>query len=218
MGAVEIVERIKGEVKLEQDRVFSEARAKAEALQKEASEEMELRKQQFIEAEEAKGRETKERIVRAARLKAKKHRWDIEEELIQKALEAAMKRIPTVKSEGFKGTEYSPILASLIKEAAQSIIAGGGAASSELEVVISAEDETYVNSAMLNETSAELSAGGVKIDLALSEERMRSVGGVIVRRKDGKIVVDNTLEQRLGRFSTNVREDIVKELFKGKES
>ncbi len=71
---------------------------------------------------------------------------------------------------------------------------------------------------MLKETSAEISAGGVEIDLALSEERIRSVGGVIVRRKDGKIVVDNTLEQRLGRFSTNVREDIVKELFKGKES
>ncbi len=109
-------------------------------------------------------------------------------------------------------------MAGLIKEAAQSIIAGGGAASIELEVVISAEDETYVNSAMLKETSAEISAGGVEIDLALSEERIRSVGGVIVRRKDGKIVVDNTLEQRLGRFSTNVREDIVKELFKGKES
>ncbi len=218
MGAVEIVDRIKGEVKSEQDSVLSEARAKAEAQQTEASEEMELRKQQFIEAEEEKGRETKERIVRAARLKAKKHRWDIEEELIQKALEAAMKRIPTVKSEGFKGTEYSTILASLIKEAAQSIIAGGGAASIELEVVISAEDETYVNSAMLKETSAEISAGGVEIDLALSEERIRSVGGVIVRRKDGKIVVDNTFEQRLERFSTNVREDVVKELFKDKES
>ncbi|KAF5431011.1 H+-ATPase subunit E [Candidatus Methanophagaceae archaeon] len=218
MGAVEIVERIKGEVKLEQDKVLIEARAKAEAQQTEASEEMELRKQQFIEAEEEKGRETKERIVRAARLKAKKHRWDIEEELIQKALEAAMKRIPTVKSEGFKGTEYSTILASLIKEAAQSIIAGGDATSSELEVVISAEDETYVNSAMLNETSAELSAGGAEIDFALSEERMRSVGGVIVRRTDGKIVVDNTFEQRRERFSTNVREDVVKELFKDKES
>ncbi len=135
--------------------------------------------------------------------------------MIGKTLEEAVKRIQAVKSEGFKGAEYSNVLGGLIRDAVLSIIAGGGVPSSELEVVVSTEDASYVNPDMLKEISDEISDGGAKIGLSLSEERIKSVGGVIVRRKDGKIVVNNTFEQRMERFSTSLREDIVKALFKG---
>ena len=215
MGAVEIADRITDEVKEEKEEVLSEAREKADGVLKEAREEIELQKKHFIAAEQEKGLENKERIIRAARLKAKKLRWTAEEELIGKTLEEAVKRIQAVKSEGFKGAEYSNVLGGLIRDAVLSIIAGGGVPSSELEVVVSTEDASYVNPDMLKEISDEISDGGAKIGLALSEERIKSVGGVIVRRKDGKIVVNNTFEQRMERFSTSLREDIVKALFKG---
>lgn len=217
MGAVEIADRITDEVKGEKAEVLSEAREKAEGVLKKARDEIELQKKHFIAAEQEKGLENKERIIRAARLKAKKLRWTAEEELIGKTLEEAVKRIQAVKSEGFKGAEYSNVLGGLIQDAVLSIIAGGGVPSSELEVVVSTEDASYVNPEMLKEISDEISDGGAKIGLSLSEERIKSVGGVIVRRKDGKIVVNNTFEQRMERFSTSLREDIVKALFKVKE-
>jgi V/A-type H+-transporting ATPase subunit E len=215
MGAVEIADRITDEVKEEKEEVLSEAREKADGVLKEARDEIELQKKHFIAAEQERGLENKERIIRAARLNAKKLRWTAEEELIGKTLEEAVKRIQAVKSEGFKGAEYSNVLGGLIRDAVLSIIAGGGVPSSELEVVVSTEDASYVNPEMLKEISDEISDGGAKIGLSLSEERIKSVGGVIVRRKDGKIVVNNTFEQRMERFSTSLREDIVKALFKG---
>ncbi len=113
-----------------------------------------------------------------------------------------------MKKEGFKGKSYPSILAGLIKDAALSITAGSERSSSELEVVLSAEDAQFVTEDMLKEVSGE--AGG---EVRLSEERIKTAGGVIVRRSDGKIEVNNTFEERMKRFYPELREDIVKVLF-----
>jgi len=140
-------------------------------------------------------------------------------------LEESMKQITEVKKEGFKGNSYSNILAGLIKDAAMSIIAGSGGTStstsrggSELNVILSDEDAdaSFVTPDMLNKIADEISAGtgagGVKVRLSLSDDRIRSAGGVIVRGKDEKIEVNNTFEQRMARFSTSLREEIVKNM------
>ena len=214
MGAKEIVDKIKDEANAECEIIISEAEENAERIIKEAREETELQKKKFIEAEERKGVEEEERIVRAARLNARKVRWDAEEEMIGKALGEAMDRIKEVKKEGFKGNSYSNILTGLIKDAAMSIIAGSSA-SSKLEVMLSEEDAdaSFVTPDMLKKISAEISAGGVNVLLSLSNERIKSAGGIIVRGQDGKIEVNNTFEQRMARFSTSLREEIVKNLF-----
>jgi V/A-type H+-transporting ATPase subunit E len=74
-------------------------------------------------------------------------------------------------------------------------------------------DASFVTPDMLKKISAEISAGGVNVLLSLSNERIKSAGGIIVRGKDGKIEVNNTFEQRMARFSTSLREEIVKNLF-----
>ncbi|MCD6456058.1 MAG: hypothetical protein J7K81_04640 [Methanophagales archaeon] len=225
MGATEIVEKIKEEAASEEARIISEAKEKAKLKLEEAKAQIEVQKKNFIAAEERKGVEERERMVRAARLNARKLKWQSEEGLIAKVLEESMKRITEVKKEGFKGNSYSNILAGLIKDAAMSIIAGSGGTStstsrggSELNVILSDEDAnaSFVTPDMLNKIADEISdgigAGGVKVHLSLSDDRIRSAGGVIVRGKDGKIEVNNTFEQRMARFSTRLREEIVKNM------
>jgi len=208
VGASEIVERIKAEAREEQERILREARAQVENRIKNAKADIEERKKRFIETERRKAAENKDRIIRAKRLDAKKFRWDIEEKAIKRALEEALKRVQHVKKEGFRGKSYPSILAGLIKDAALSITAGSERSSSELEVVLSAEDAQFVTEDMLKEVSGE--AGG---EVRLSEERIKTAGGVIVRRSDGKIEVNNTFEERMKRFYPELREDIVKVLF-----
>lgn len=225
LGATEIVGKIKGEAVSEEAQIISEAKEKAELKLEEAKAQIEVQKKNFIAAEERKGVEERERMVRAARLNARKLKWQSEEGLIAKVLEESMKRITEVKKESFKGNSYSNILAGLIKDAAMSIIAGSGGTStststssdSELNVILSDEDASFVTPVMLNKIADEISAGagGVKVRLSLSDDRIRSAGGVIVRGKDEKIEVNNTFEQRMARFSTSLREEIVKNLFKG---
>lgn len=226
LGATEIVEKIKEEAVSEEAQIISEAKEKAKLKLKEAKAQIEVQKKNFIDAEERKGVEERERMVRAARLNARKLKWQSEEGLIAKVLEESMKRITEVKKEGFKGNSYSNILAGLIKDAAMSIIAGSGGTStsisrdSELNVILSDEDAdaSFVTPDMLNKIADEISAGagGVDVHLSLSDDRIRSTGGVIVRGKDEKIEVNNTFEQRMARFSTSLREEIVKNLFKGR--
>lgn len=220
MGATEIVEKIKEEAASEKAQIISEAKEKAKLKLEEAKAQIEVQKKNFIVAEERKGVEERERMVRAARLNARKLKWQSEEGLITKVLEESMKQITEVKKEGFKGSSYSNILAGLIKDAAMSIIAGSGSTStsrdSELNVILSDEDAdaSFVTPDMLNKIADEIStgAGGVKVHLSLSDDRIRSAGGVIVRGKDGKIEVNNTFEQRMARFSTRLREEIVKNM------
>jgi V/A-type H+-transporting ATPase subunit E len=216
LGAREIVERIKEEAVSEREKIISVAKKKADELIKEATAQVELQKKRVIEAEERKGIEELERIIRAARLNARKLRWAAEEEMIAKALGEAMKRIKEVKKSGFRGNSYSDILAGLIRDATRSLTAGSSTSSGgiDLEVMLSEEDAPFVTPDMLKNIADEISAEGVNIHLSLSDERIKSAGGVIVRSKDGKVEVNNAFEQRLARFSTNLREDIVKTLFK----
>jgi len=226
LGATEIVEKIKEGAVSEEAQIISAAKEKAKLKLEEAKAQIEVQKKNFIDAEERKGVEERERMVRAARLNARKLKWQSEEGLIAKVLEESMKRITEVKKEGFKGNSYSNILAGLIKDAAMSIIAGSGGTStsisrdSELNVILSDEDAdaSFVTPDMLNKIADEISvgAGGVNVHLSLSDDRIRSAGGVIVRGKDEKIEVNNTFEQRMARFSTSLREEIVKNLFKGR--
>jgi len=213
LGVNEIEGRIKDEANAECDKIVHEADAKASEQIREAREEIEARKRNFILAEEANGLEEKERMVRAARLNARKLKWNAEEEMTKKALEEAMKMINAVKEEGFKGVSYSDILAGLIKDASKSLIAGGST-DNELEALISGDDVSYIDKAILKKVSTELRDDmKVPVKLSLSSERLKSAGGVIVRGKDGKIEVNNTFEQRMTRYSASIREDIMKTLF-----
>ncbi len=217
LGAAEIVEKMKNEANAECGEIQSEAKENAKKKIEDAREEVELQKKNFAEAEERKGVEELARVVRATRLNARKLGWDTEEEMIGRALDGAMKRLKEIKTEGFKGNSYSNILAGLIKDAALSMV-DGSSASSELEVILSDEDASYVDKSLLNKLSDGISAGSVNVRLSLSGEgeRIKSAGGVIVRRKDGRIEVNNTSEQRMRRFSTSLKEDVVKVLFKDK--
>jgi vacuolar-type H+-ATPase subunit E/Vma4 len=215
MGAHEMVERIKVEAKDESERILSEARAKAQERLAEVQSELEAQRKQFVEAEERKGAEEKDRIVRAARQQARRLKWTAEEEQINKVLDDALGRLNELKRGGFKGASYADILAGLIKESARGIAAGSGTGA-EMEVLLSEEDAKagYVNQARLAKIAKEISTEtGAKVQLSLSDQRLKSAGGVLVRLSDGKIEVNNTFEQRMARFSTSLREVIVKTLF-----
>lgn len=213
VGVNEIEGRIKDEVNAECDKILSEAEAEASELISKVREEITDRKKDFVLAEEARGQEEKERMIRAARLNARKLKWDAEQEMTKKALDEAMKRIKKVKEEGFKGVSYSDIMAGLIKDASISLIAGTNT-DNELEALICDEDVPYIDESKLKKVATELSQNmAVPVKLSLSSERIKSAGGVIVRGKEGKIVVNNTFEERMTRYSASIREDIMKTLF-----
>jgi V/A-type H+-transporting ATPase subunit E len=57
---------------------------------------------------------------------------------------------------------------------------------------------------------------GKKVDVEISKETVRSIGGVIIRTRDGLKTVDNTFEGRFERFEQKIRTDVFAYVF-GKE-
>ncbi len=216
MGAKEMVERIREEAREEGQQITADAKQQADAKLEAARKELEQQNQQFLAAEERKGVEEKERIVRAARQNARKLKWRAEEAMIERTLESALTRIPGVKSSGFKDASYAEILSGLITESVLSIATGSSSAGIDLDVLLSEEDAAaaHITQAQLTELGKALSREhGRDLKLTMAAEQIKSVGGVIVRQTDGKIEVNNTFEQRMARFSTSLREEIVKALF-----
>lgn len=212
MGAIEIVEKIKEEAKAEGEKIIKEAEEQAEEIIENAKKEIEKNKKELIRDEEKKAATEKDRIIRAARLNARKKKWKAQEEMIKEALENAKKKLKEIKKEGFKGETYKDILAGLIKESALSIRGGSSEEDvNELEVLLSEEDAeaSYVDNAVLDKIAKETLS-----NISFSEERVKGDGGVIVRRKDGKIEVNNTFEKRIERHYSSLREKAMKALFK----
>ncbi|UYZ40630.1 MAG: V-type ATP synthase subunit E family protein [Candidatus Methanospirare jalkutatii] len=234
MGVGEILERIKEEASAERERILREAEERAKEILEEAKTSLEKRRLAVKMREEKRGEEEKMRIIRSARLEARRIKWSAEQEITNEVFENAKKRIKKVKEEGFKGKSYEEILAGLVKEAAISISSpltagetatgetaenaakeGKSEESEELEVLVSEEDANFVSQSLLDKISAEISKEeGIKIHLSLSPERIKASGGVIVRRKDGKVEVNNTFEKRMERFMPILRENVARILWK----
>lgn len=222
MGTKEMIEKIIKEASEESERLISEARENGNKKCRDAVKEIELQKRRFIELEERKGVADKERINRAANRDARKSRWKTEEEAAKKVLHLALEQITAVKTDGFMDYSYPSILAGLIKKSAISIAGDidtmeqGPGQEQELEVILSEDDaaSSSVDHEMLTELEDEISRdSGVNVRLSLSDERIKSVGGVIIRRKDGTVVVNNMFEQRMARLSSSLREEMEKRLF-----
>lgn len=222
MGTKEMIEKIIKEASEESERLISEARENGNKKYRDAVKEIELQKRRFIELEERKGVADKERIIRAANRDARKSRWKTKEEAAKKVLHLALEQITAVKTDGFMDYSYPSILAGLIKKSAISIAGDidtmeqGPGQEQELEVILSEDDaaSSFVDHEMLTELEDEISRdSGVNVRLSLSDERIKSVGGVIIRRKDGTMVVNNMFEQRMARLSSSLREEIEKRLF-----
>jgi len=102
--------------------------------------------------------------------------------------------------------EYISILEKLITEAG--VILGG----KELEVLLNEQDSTLP--LKLDDIVKEISEKtGFKTKLRLSEEKLKVIGGAIVRTANGKIIMDNTFEDIIKRREKKIRSKIAKILF-----
>ncbi|NWG10987.1 hypothetical protein HXY33_04460 [Candidatus Bathyarchaeota archaeon] len=112
------------------------------------------------------------------------------------------------KLESFaQSKEYVPILEGLIVNAGVAL--GGG----KLQVQLNERDSSLPLSLnTLAKTITEKT--GTKTQLEISKEKIEAVGGAIVKRIDGKILVDNTFEAIIKRSEKNLRLKIAEILFK----
>ena len=105
-----------------------------------------------------------------------------------------------------KSRKYLPILEKLITEAG--VILGGK------ELVVSLNEQDSALPLKLDHLAEKISERtGFETKLRLSEENPKVIGGAIVRKANGKVIMDNTFDDILRRREKELRFEIAKILF-----
>jgi len=193
-----IIAKIEEDAKAEADKIISEAKAQAEEIRKEAEAKAKAKREEILSRGRREAEQERARIVANAKLKARKAVLDAREEVIKEAFSKAQEALAKIAKE----ERYPEILKKLVLEAVDTIGA-------DVEVLARKEDKKIFTKAFLKEIEKE-----AKVKVTLAKETISSIGGVVVRSKDGRSEVDNTFETRLERISSELRRKVAKVLFK----
>lgn len=128
-------------------------------------------------------------ILGTAELEARNMKLRALEKAVNDVFEEALGRIAKAPP-----SKYEKSLSGLIKEGIQVI-------GSEAHVACNERDRKLVSSLL-----ERLNEGGMKLTLA--DERVQTLGGVVLHSPDGTIRFDNTVEARLERIRPELRKDI----------
>jgi len=199
------------------DKIISDAKEKAKSIIEEAHKSSEVMLEQQRELARQKASEEVSLILKKAEEEAKvttitevaevnrKASWMIlreKERLINNVLDEVRTRLNAFS----KSKKYVLFLQRLIVDSGT--VLGGGM----LEVLLNEKDFTLrLNFDELEKTITERT--GVKTQLRLSEEKINAPEGTVIRRVDGRILVDNTFEAILKRREKHLRLKIAKILF-----
>ncbi len=205
-GADKIVQEIVRVADVQVTEILQEARIDAEAIRRDAEKKAESEKQAILVKGQQLAERERQRVLADAKIRVKREIFDVKEDLIKEAFGEAEKRLTRLADT----PEYSDILGKLIVESGA--VVGGGS----LEVLAREQDKSLLPKDTLTGLSKKISkTAKKKTTLSLSEKTIATIGGVVVRSKDGTIEADNTFESRISRLRSELRFKVAEILFEG---
>ena len=223
-GAENIVSTIIAEAQVKADGNKAEAQAQCDAIIADGEKRAEAEKAKIL-SDAAKQADLRyQQIISEAKMNGRRAELEAKEEVIEAAFNKATEELTNIANTD--GDEYVEALIEMIKEAATEI--GGG----DLIVLLKAEDADKVKGKLdtiadkvkslikdrnkpvnLNSIASEVSSdSGVETTLEIGEP-IDTIGGAILKTRNGEIQVNNTIEARMLRFKKSLRSDVAKTLF-----
>jgi len=204
-GADKIVSSIMVEAQGKADAIIQEAEAEAALILQEGEKDAVLEKEKILENAEKQSKMKYQQLISEAKMNSRRAELEAREELIEKAFENAEAKLKEIASTSSQ--EYVNSLKMIIEEA--SIEIGGG----DLILSLKEEDVAKIKdsiSAIEKEVEAK-SGNKTKMEIG---ENIRTIGGAVVKTKNGDIEINNTIEARMLRFKKSLRSEVAGILFK----
>lgn len=203
-GADKIVSSILSDAQSKADAIIQEAEKEAALIVEEGEKEAVLEKERILENAKKQSAMKYQQLISEAKMKSRRAELEAREEIIESAFKGAteeLKKIASTSSE-----EYKESLRKIIEEASFEI--GGG----DLVLSLKEEDVAKIkNSIPAIENEIETKTG-TKTTLEIGEN-INTIGGAVVKTKNGDIEVNNTIEARMQRFKKVLRSEVAKVLF-----
>ena len=222
-GADKIVSNIMSDAQAKADVNKSEAQVKVDAILADGEKRAEATKVKILEDAAKQAEMRYQQIISEAKMNARRAELGAKEEVIEEAFSKATEDLTNMANTN--DSEYVDALVEMIKEAAVEI--GGG----DLIVLLKQEDipkvqdklESIVGlikSLIKREKPSDLSAIATEVSLETDVETtleigepIDTIGGAILRTRNGEIQVNNTIESRMLRFKKSLRSEVAKTLF-----
>lgn len=203
-GADKIVSSILSEAQSKADAIIQEAEKEAALIIEEGEKEAVLEKERILENAKKQSTMKYQQLLSEAKMNSRRAELEAREEVIESAFKNAEDELQKIASTSSE--EYKESLKKIIEEA--SIEIGGG----NLVLSLKEEDVSKIKDAIPTIEKDIEDKTGNKTTLEIGEN-INTIGGAVVKTKNGDIEVNNTIEARMQRFKKVLRSEVAKVLF-----
>ena len=202
-GTEKIVSNILSEAQAKADGILQESDAEVNSIMDNGNKQAELEKNKILDDAKKQSDMRYQQIISEAKMNSRRMGLEAREEVIDAAFEKANEELVSIASS--EASEYSDALMKMIKEAATEI--GGG----DLIIHIKEEDKSKVTN--LDTLTSEIKSVTGKDTHLEFGQAIDTIGGAILKTKNGEIEVNNTIEARMLRYKKALRSEVAKVLF-----
>lgn len=204
-GTEKIVSSIMSEAQIKADTILEKAEEENKLILDKGQNEALLEKEHILEDAKKQSNMKYQQLISEAKMNSRRMELEAREEIIEDAFKKAEDKLKEIASSD--AAEYKESLKKIITEAATEI--GGG----ELMVLLKDSDVTKIRDTLPAIAQDVATKTGKQTALELGEN-IKTIGGAVVRTKNGEIEVNNTIEARMSRFKKDLRSKVAAVLFK----
>jgi V/A-type H+-transporting ATPase subunit E len=204
-GTEKIVSSILSDAKFKADSLSEEAENESKSILEEGEKVTLMEKEKILEDGKKQSAMRYQQIISEAKMKSRRMELDSREKVIEESFKKAEEKL--VKIAASESAEYKESIKNIITEAALEI--GGG----DLILLLKQEDEAKIKDSISEIENDVKAKTGKETNLEMGNN-INTIGGTIVKTKNGDIEVNNTIEARMLRFKKSLRSEVARILFK----
>jgi V/A-type H+/Na+-transporting ATPase subunit E len=204
-GTEKIVSSILSDAKFKADSITEKAENESKSILEEGEKVALMEKEKILEDGKKQSAMRYQQIISEAKMKSRRMELDSREEVIEESFKKAEEKL--VKIASSESAEYKESIKNIITEAALEI--GGG----DLILLLKSEDEAKIKDSISEIENDVKAKTGKETNLEIGNN-INTIGGTIIKTKNGEIEVNNTIEARMLRFKKSLRSEVARILFK----
>jgi V/A-type H+-transporting ATPase subunit E len=204
-GTEKIVSSILSDAKFKADSISEEAENESKSILEEGEKVALMEKEKILEDSKKQSAMRYQQIISEAKMKSRRMELDSREEVIEESFKKAEEKLVEIASS--ESAEYKESIKNIITEAALEI--GGG----DLILLLKQEDEAKIKDSISEIENDVKAKTGKETNLEIGSN-INTIGGTIIKTKNGDIEVNNTIEARMLRFKKSLRSEVAHILFK----
>ncbi|PKL67548.1 MAG: V-type ATP synthase subunit E [Methanobacteriales archaeon HGW-Methanobacteriales-1] len=203
-GADKIVSSILSDAQSKADVFIQDAQKESDLILEEGQKKAQAENEKILDEANKQSNMKYQQLISEAKMNARRAELEAREEVIEDAFKQAEDDLTKIASSS--SDEYKKSLVEIVKEATLEV--GGG----EVIVHLKAEDVDKIKDSIDTIAKDVEAQTGIKTTLAIGEN-INTIGGAVVKTKNGEIEVNNTIESRMSRFKKSLRSEVAKVLF-----